>query len=231
MKLLHACPPSCKRLRIDAATAGAADRRPRALELIDRMVEGGMRRGEALRTVGLASSTYYDWRKAFRRGGVRALKPRSTRPRTVRRRRWTDADDRAVLKLRGEHPYMGKAKLRTMLAGDGLALSVSTVGRILSRAIADLPLKPASSPAPPPATPSASWRRWSRPCPSPSPPSKWTAAASSWPTSSAPAGPCASHCTSCRPEGHSGTAASSAPTGPPGSSSGTSTTAPSPSPT
>ncbi len=86
----------------------------------------------------------YDWRKAFRRGGVRALKPRSTRPRTVRRRRWTDADDRAVLKLRGEHPYMGKAKLRTMLAGDGLALSVSTVGRILSRAIADLPLKPAS---------------------------------------------------------------------------------------
>ena len=144
MKLLHACPPSCKRLRIDADTAGAAEERLRALELIDRMVAGGMRRGDALRTVGLARSTYYDWRRAFRRGGVRALKPRCTRPRTVRRRRWTDADDRAVLKLRAEHPYMGKAKLRAMLARDGLALSVSTVGRILSRAIADGRIKPAS---------------------------------------------------------------------------------------
>ena len=144
MKLLHACPPSCKRLRIDADTAGAADQRLRALELVDRMVAGGMRRGEALRTVGLASSTYYDWRSAFRRGGVRALKPRSTRPRSARRRRWTDADDRAVLKLRRDHPYMGKAKLQAMLARDGLALSVSTVGRILSRAIADGRIKPAS---------------------------------------------------------------------------------------
>ncbi len=29
MKLLHACPPSCKRLRIDAETAGAAEERLR----------------------------------------------------------------------------------------------------------------------------------------------------------------------------------------------------------
>ena len=60
------------------------------------------------------------------------------------RRRWTDADDQAVLKLRGKHPYMGKARLRAMLARDGLALSVSTVGRILSKAIADGRIKPAS---------------------------------------------------------------------------------------
>ncbi len=39
---------------------------------------------------------------------------------------------------------MGKAKLRAMLARDGLALSVSTVGRILSKAIADGRIKPAS---------------------------------------------------------------------------------------
>ena len=144
MKLLHACPPSCKRMRIDADTAGAAGERLRALELIDQMVAKGMRRGDALRTVGLAKSTYYDWRRAFRRGGARALKPRSARPRTVRRRQWKDADDRAVLKLRRDHPYMGKAKLRTMLARDGVALSVSTVGRILSRAMADGRIKPAS---------------------------------------------------------------------------------------
>ena len=144
MKLLHACPPSCKRLRVDETESDRAQERHRALELVDEMVSGGMRRLDALKAIGLSRSTYYDWRGAFRRGGVRALKPRSTRPRTVQRRRWTDADDQAVLKLRGKHPYMGKAKLQTMLARDGVHLSVSTVGRILSKAIADGRIKPAS---------------------------------------------------------------------------------------
>ena len=144
MRLLHACPPSCKRLRVDAETDGAAAERMRALELVDEMVAGGMGRLDALKAIGLAKSTYYDWQRAFRRGGAKALKPSSTRPRTVRQRRWTDADDRAVLKLRAKHPYMGKARLRTMLARDGLALSVSTVGRILSKAIADGRIQPAS---------------------------------------------------------------------------------------
>ena len=144
MRLLHACPPSCKRLPIDAETAGTAERRLRALELVDEMVAGGMRRLDALKAIGLARSTYYDWRRALRRGGAKALKPRSTRPRSVRRRRWTDADDQAVLKLRAKHPYMGKARLHAMLARDGLALSVSTVGRILSKAIADGRIRPAS---------------------------------------------------------------------------------------
>ena len=144
MRLLHACPPSCKRLRIDAETAGAAAERLRALELVDEMVAGGMGRLDALKAIGLARSTYYDWRRAWRRGGARALKPRSTRPRSVRRRRWTDADDQAVLKLRAVHPYMGKARLHAMLARDGLARSASTVGRILSKAIADGRVRPAS---------------------------------------------------------------------------------------
>ena len=144
MRLLHACPPSCKRLPIDADTGGTAERRLRALELVDQMVAGGMRRLDALKAIGLPRSTYYDWRGAFQRGGAKALKPRSTRPRTVRRRRWTDADDQAVLKLRGKRPHMGKAKLQAMLAKDGVRLSVSTVGRIISRAIADGRIQPAS---------------------------------------------------------------------------------------
>ena len=80
------------------------------------MVAGGMRRLDVLKAIGL---------------------PRSTQSRTVRRRRWTDADDQAVLKLWTEHPYMGKARLHAMLAQEGLALSVSTIGRIPSKAIAD----------------------------------------------------------------------------------------------
>ena len=55
MRLLHACPPSCKHLRVDGTESGRALERHRALEIVD--------------------------------GGIPALKPRSTRPRTVRRRR------------------------------------------------------------------------------------------------------------------------------------------------
>ena len=144
MKLLHACPPSCKRLRVDTQTAGAADQRLRAIELVDRMVDGGMRRLDALKSIGLPKSTYYDWRKAFRRGGAPALKPRSTRPRTVRRRRWTDPDAQAVLKLRDQYPFMGKLRLKAMLDRTGVRLSVSTVGRIIGKAVADGRVRPAS---------------------------------------------------------------------------------------
>ena len=101
-------------------------------------------RGDALRTIGLAKSTYYDWRRAFRRGGVRALRPRSTRPRTVPRRRWTDPDTQAVLGLRAQYPFMGKARLGAMLDRRGVNLSVSTVGRIVEKAIAYGRVRPAS---------------------------------------------------------------------------------------
>ena len=120
MKLLHACPPACKRLPVDTRTAGAAEQRLRAIELVDEMVDGGMRRLDALKAIGLPKSTYYDWRKAFRRGGVPALRPRSTRPRTVRRRRWTGPDAQAVLGLRDKYPFMGKLRLKAMLDRTGV---------------------------------------------------------------------------------------------------------------
>ena len=305
MRLLHACPPSCKRLRIDAETAGTAEQRLRALELVDQMVAGGMGRLDALKAIGLARSTYYDWRRAFRRGGAKALKPRSTRPRAGRRRRWTDADDQAVLKLRARstptwarrgsmrcspatgwpcpsRPSAGYSPrpLRTggssprPSAKDGLqpkrrrnfdgawadrwrygdkaqapgelvqvdhmtytkdgrtlkefrAICPTTkhmVARVFWRATANNAKRFLRAMAEAMPFPIASIQRAARGARRP-------AAASSAPTSSAPARTGASRSRSCRREGPSGTGASSAPTGPPGSSSGTATTAPSPSPT
>ena len=46
--------------------------------------------------------------------------------------------------MRRKHPFMGKARVQRMLERQGLRLSVSTVGRILSRAIADGAVPPAS---------------------------------------------------------------------------------------
>ncbi len=89
MRLLHACPPACERLPVDLTRysnppAEPACERLRTLELIDRMVAGGMRRSDALRATGLAKSTHDDWRRADLGGGLKALAPRSTRPRGAR---------------------------------------------------------------------------------------------------------------------------------------------------
>ena len=46
--------------------------------------------------------------------------------------------------MRRRYPFMGKARLQVMLAREGVALSVSTVGRILARALARGAIRPAS---------------------------------------------------------------------------------------
>ena len=69
------------------------------------------------------------WYDELRAAGCTA--PAALREIGVSRRtmyRW-----KAVLDLRRKHPFMGKAPIQRMLERKGLRLSVSTVGRILSR--------------------------------------------------------------------------------------------------
>jgi transposase InsO family protein len=65
--------------------------------------------------------------------GLRGLHDRSHRPHHVQPPTWTTAQVLAVRALREQYPYLGKAKLQRLLAKDDIALSVSMVGRILSR--------------------------------------------------------------------------------------------------
>jgi len=160
MRLLHACPHSRKRPRVDETESEPARERKRVLDLVDGMTAKGMLQRDALETIGLAKSTYYGWRKAFRRGGLKALAPKSTRPKSVRQRRWTDADDRAVLELRAEYPFMGKARLKAMPGRRGVRLSVSTAGPS-GTAASNAPTAPPGSSSGTDAT-----------APSPSPPSR-----------------------------------------------------------
>lgn len=81
---------------------------------------------------GMSTSTFLDWRRRYRRGGVQALEERSRRPRRVRQPTWTPALAEAVLALRAEHPRWGKDKLDPLLRKAGWEVSVSMVGRILA---------------------------------------------------------------------------------------------------
>jgi len=118
----------------------AARRLPRAPQLSDRArfrlrcVEHAQRAGvvAAVEVFGVSRATVYRWRRRYDPRNLTTLEPRSRRPRRVRRSTWTAAQEQAVRALREAWPRTGKAKLAHLLAGQGIALSVSMVGRILA---------------------------------------------------------------------------------------------------
>jgi putative transposase len=85
------------------------------------------------RHFGIARPTVYRWLARFDRFRLESLENRSSAPRRRRRPTWTLDELRAVRAIRQTYPRWGKDKLRVLLRRDGLVLSVSMIGRILTR--------------------------------------------------------------------------------------------------
>lgn len=83
----------------------------------------GLSADEAAAAVGVSRATLYRW--------ARRPEPLSRRPRRLRRPQWSPALARAVEELRGDNPMWGKRKLAWLIRREGVAVSTSTVGRIL----------------------------------------------------------------------------------------------------
>jgi transposase len=104
----------------------------------------GLSAGQAAKAVGVARATLYRWEKH--------ADPKSRRPHRPRKPQSTSFEAQRVEQARRRYPMWGKRKIAVLLRREGVALSVSTVGRILARlaargAIAPVPLlrrKPAS---------------------------------------------------------------------------------------
>lgn len=84
------------------------------------------------RHFGISRQTFYTWYRRYDPNDLTSLEARSSRPRRVRRRRWTTEQILAVKALREAHPRWGKDKLVVLLHRAGRALSTSMVGRILA---------------------------------------------------------------------------------------------------
>jgi putative transposase len=84
------------------------------------------------RHFGIARSTYYRWAKRYDPQHLPFLENRPSRPRRCRRPTWTPAQAAAVRQARETHPRWGKDKLAVVLRREGILLSVSMIGRILS---------------------------------------------------------------------------------------------------
>ena len=78
-----------------------------------------------------ARSVFYYGKARCRADALTRLEHRSSRPKRVRVRQWTAGQAEAVCQAREAHPRWGKAKLAMVLACAGIALCVSTIGRIL----------------------------------------------------------------------------------------------------
>jgi transposase InsO family protein len=85
------------------------------------------------RHFGFSRPTLYRWLARYDRHHLESLEDRSSRPHHRRRPTWTLAQLVAVRRVRLAYPRWGKDKLAVLLRREGLALSVSMVGRILER--------------------------------------------------------------------------------------------------
>ena len=128
---------SYRSFKVDGAELPAPAReRLLAIRRFEGLRAAGCAEQAALEEIGVSRRTMFRWKAALAASGQRGLAPKSTRPRHVRRRSYKTSDVKAVMDLRRKHPFMGKAPIQRLLERKGLRLSVSTVGRILSRAIA-----------------------------------------------------------------------------------------------
>lgn len=84
------------------------------------------------RHFGIARATFYRWKARYTPYDLRTLEDRSSRPKRCRQRQWTTAQVLAVQELRERYVSWGKDKLKVLLGRQGIILSTSTVGRILS---------------------------------------------------------------------------------------------------
>jgi transposase InsO family protein len=87
---------------------------------------------EAVKGFKRSRATVYRWLRRYDPHNLRTLESRSRRPKQTRTRQWTADQEQAVLRLRQAHPRFGTAKLAVLLAAAAMALSESTIGRILA---------------------------------------------------------------------------------------------------
>lgn len=116
------------RLHLAELSAGAK----RRLKWFDWHAAHGENVSLTCRHFAISRQTFYRWQRRYKPWDLTTLEDRSSRPTKRRQRTWTTAQVLAVQRLREGHPRWGKAKLCVLLLREGIRLSVSMVGRILS---------------------------------------------------------------------------------------------------
>lgn len=85
------------------------------------------------RYFGISAQTFYRWKNRFDPYDLTTLEEASRRPHRVRHPETSQAVESRILELRDRYPRWGKEKLAILLSREGLNISGSTVGRVMTR--------------------------------------------------------------------------------------------------
>mgnify|MGYP003863094493 CR=1 FL=1 len=120
-------------LRLAKRPVPALSRQARArLKWFDYYEKHGRNASLTCRHFGISRQTFYRWKRRYDPRNLASLEDRPSRPHRRRRRSWTPEQVEAVREVRERFPCWGKDKLKVVLEREGVHLSVSMVGRILS---------------------------------------------------------------------------------------------------
>lgn len=116
--------------RIGPSLSRAARRR---LQWIDFYVRHGRNARLTCRHFGISPDTFYRWLGRYDPHRLETLEERSRRPHHVRHPDTSPEIEARVRALREQYPRWGKDKLDVLLRREGITVSPSTIGRILTR--------------------------------------------------------------------------------------------------
>jgi len=108
----------------------------RRLEWLDFYRAHGNNARLTCRHFGISPDTFYRWKQRFKPGDLSRLEDVSRRPHHVRKPTTAPRIVDRIRALREKYPRWGKLKLQPLLAQEGFDISVSTVGRVLTRLLA-----------------------------------------------------------------------------------------------
>jgi transposase InsO family protein len=130
MHIISGAVPYARRL---AAVGPTLSREARQrLKWMDHYRTHGERAALTCRYFGISRQTFYRWKRRYTPGDLTSLEARSHCPRRRRRPTWSPALAHAVRQLRDQYPRWGKDKLAVLLRRQGIQVSTSMVGRILT---------------------------------------------------------------------------------------------------
>lgn len=128
----------------DRAYSDEAKKKFKLLCDFERLRSDGGTEAVILSVLGISRSTFYRLKIQYNKYGLPGLEPQSKRPKHVRKPQWTQDQEDLVLRLRKQEPTWGKNKIHRLIIRDhGINISVTTVGRIISKLIAKNKVKSA----------------------------------------------------------------------------------------
>lgn len=104
----------------------------RRLKVIDWHFANGRNVSKTARHFTISRQTLYRWLGRYNPKDLKTLEDQSSRPKRCKQATWTRDEVLAVRTVRERYPAWGKLKLVVLLARQGVHLSASRVGRILS---------------------------------------------------------------------------------------------------